>query len=305
MNTLGLAAPLFPAGLITEAFMQNAWVAGTAVAIVAALVGFFVVLRGSSFVAHAVPRGSFAGAAGAVLVGQSTLLGLGVFALASALGIASLGNRRNHDAMTALVLVTALGLGDLFLSIGNAYAPEVFALLFGQIVGISRRDVYEILAISLATVALLGLAYRPLLLSSVNPQVAAARGLPLGPLNTLFLILVSVAATATVPVVGALLSFSLMVGPAAAATLVARSPRTALALGVGIAVLSIWISLWLAYLSNWPIGFFVSSLCLLAYIAARIARPRLDARYRSAGRTALGPDGGRAGTRAESGVQSR
>lgn len=274
MNLTVVLARLWPPGLFTEAFMQNAWAAGTAVAVVAALVGFFVVLRGSSFVAHAVPRGSFAGAAGAVLIGQNTLLGLGVFAVLSALGIASLGGRRNHDAMTALILVTALGLGDLFLTVGNAYAPEVFALLFGQIVGISRSEVFEIVAIAAATALTLALAFRPLLFVTVSPEVAAARRLRPGAFDLLFLLLVSVAAAATVPVVGALLSFSLMVGPAAAAGLLARTPRAAIWAGVAISVGSVWIGIWLADLTNLPIGFFVSTLCLVAYLAARIAKGR-------------------------------
>lgn len=274
MNLGQVLASVFPAQLVTESFMQNAWIAGTTVAVVAALVGFFVVLRGASFVAHAVPRGSFAGAAGAALVGQSSLLGLGVFAVLSALGIASLGGRRNYDAMVALVLVTALGLGDLFLAIGNAYAPEVFALLFGQIVGISRPEVLDILGISAFTAVLVALAYRPLLLASVSPEVARTRGVRVGAVDLLFLLLVSVAATATVPVVGALLSFSLMVGPAASASLLARSPRGAMGVGVALAVASVWVSVWLAYVSNWPIGFFVSALCLGFYVAARLGARR-------------------------------
>lgn len=272
MSAMPLLSQLWPPGLFTEAFMQNAWIAGTAVAVVAALVGFFVVLRGSSFVAHAVPRGSFAGAAGAVLISQNTILGLGAFAVLSALGIASLGGRRRHDAMTALVLVTALGLGDLFLTLGNAYAPEVFALLFGQIVGISRTEVSEILILSLALSLAFALTYRPLLFATVYPEAAAARGLRVGALDLLFLVFVSLAATATVPVVGALLSFSLMVGPAAAATLVTRTPGGALAAGVAFSLASVWIGMWLAYLTNWPIGFFVSTLCLVAYLVARVAR---------------------------------
>jgi len=262
---------LFPPGIFTLAFMQNAWVAGTAVAVVSGIVGFFVVLRGSSFVAHAVPRGSFAGAAGAVLIGQSTLLGLAVFALMSSLGIAVMRRGRENTVATALVLVAALGLGDFFLSIGNVYAPEVFSLLFGQIVGISRQQVFWVLVISLSIVVVVAFAYRPLLAQSVTPETAQVRGLRPRLMDAIFLVLVSAAATATVPVAGALLSFSLMVGPAAAASLLARRPATAMALGVGMAALSLWIALWLSYVTSWPIGFFVSSLCLLAYVVARLS----------------------------------
>ncbi len=252
--------------------MQNAWMAGSAVAVVSAVVGFFVVLRGASFVAHAVPRGSFAGAAGAVLVGQSSLLGLGLFALLSSLGIALLGRRRRGAVATALVLVAALGLGDLFLSIGNVYAPEVFALLFGQVVGISRADVYFVGSLALAVVLVVAWLYRPLLMHSVSAEVAEVRGLRPVLLDGIFLLLVAAAATATVPVVGALLAFSLMVGPAAAASLLAKRPSTAVFLSIALALVSVWISLWLAYITSWPIGFYVSAWSLVAYLAVRLGQ---------------------------------
>ena len=116
-------------------FMVNAWIVATIVAVVAGAVGFFVVLRGSAFVAHAIPNGSFAGAAGASLIGVSTLIGLGVFSLGGALGIGLLSRRGRHDVATALTLVFMLGLGALFLSFSVEYAPEVYSLLFGEVLG--------------------------------------------------------------------------------------------------------------------------------------------------------------------------
>src|ERR1700684_1560755 len=114
-------------------FMVNAWTVGSIVALVAGVVGFFTVLRGSAFVAHAIPNGSFAGAAGASLIGVSTLFGLGVFSACRALGIGLLGRRGRHDVATALTLVFMLGLGALFLSFSVEYEPEVTSLLFGEV----------------------------------------------------------------------------------------------------------------------------------------------------------------------------
>src|SRR6202453_384813 len=116
-----------------SSFMINAWEIGTIVAVVAGVVGFFVVLRGSAFVAHAIPNGSLAGAAGASLIGGNTILGFGVFALFGALGIGVLGRRGRHDVATALALVMMLGLGALFVSVRAEYAPEIYSLLFGEI----------------------------------------------------------------------------------------------------------------------------------------------------------------------------
>ncbi len=112
-----------PVAVVFSGFMVNAWTVASIVAVVAGVVGFFTVLRGSAFAAHAIPNGSFAGAAGASLIGVSTLLGLGVFSLAGALGIGLLGRRGRHDVATALALVMMLGLGALFLSFSEEYAP--------------------------------------------------------------------------------------------------------------------------------------------------------------------------------------
>src|SRR5215831_5057838 len=114
-------------------FMVNTWTVATIVAVIAGVVGFFVVLRGSAFPAHAIPKGAFAGAAGASLLGISTLTGLAVFSVLGALGIGWLGRRSRHDVATALVLVMMLALGAAFLSRTTEYEPEVFALLFGQL----------------------------------------------------------------------------------------------------------------------------------------------------------------------------
>src|SRR6202142_99403 len=121
-------------------FMVHTWIVATLVATVGGAVGFFVVLRGSAFVAHAVPNGSFAGAAGANLVGINPIVGLGVFSLGGALGIGLLSRRGRPDVATALTLVFMLGLGALFLGFSVEYAPEIYSLLFGEVLGISSNE---------------------------------------------------------------------------------------------------------------------------------------------------------------------
>src|SRR5271165_3501954 len=121
--------------------MLNAWIVASIVAIVAGVVGFFTVLRGSAFVAHAIPNGSFAGAAGASLIGVSTLVGLGVFSFGGALGIGLLSRRGRHDVATALALVMMLGLGALFLSFSAEYSQQVYSLLFGEVLGIASNAI--------------------------------------------------------------------------------------------------------------------------------------------------------------------
>src|ERR1700677_3625597 len=143
-------------------FMLNAWEVASIVAVVAGMGGFFVVLRGSAFVAHAVPNGSFAGAAGASLISINTLIGLGVFSVAGALGIGLLGRRGRHDVATALTLVFMLGLGALFLSFSVEYAPEIYSLLFGEVLGISTTELAPTAGLAVLCLAAVGGLYRPL-----------------------------------------------------------------------------------------------------------------------------------------------
>jgi zinc/manganese transport system permease protein len=250
-------------------FMVNAWTVATIVAVVAGLVGFFTVLRGSAFVAHAVPNGSFAGAAGASLVGVNTLVGLGVFSLCGALGIGLLGRRGRHDAVTALALVMMLALGSLFLSVGGQYAPEVESLLFGEVLGISANQVAPTAALAAVCVLAVALLYRPLTLSSVLADVGEARGVSAFGMELCFLALVALAATMTVPVVGTLLFFSLAIGAPAAARSFADRPPVAMALSVAIALIIAWSAIAASYTTNYPVGFFVGSGSAVAYALGR------------------------------------
>ena len=250
-------------------FMTNAWLVGTIVAVVAGTVGFFIVLRGAAFVADAVPQGAFAGAAGASLLGISTLVGLAVAALIGALGIGWLSRRGRRDVATALALVVLLGLGALFLSFSTEYAPEIYSLLFGEVLGVSSDEILPIAILAAVSVAAIVALYRPLLLSSVMPELAEARGIRPARVETLFLVVVALATSMTLPVVGALLIFSLMIGPPAAARSVTSKPLPALVLSAVIAVVVLWISIASAYQTNWPVGFFVGALGAVCYAAGR------------------------------------
>ena len=245
--------------------MVDAWVAGSIVAVVAGVVGFFTVLRGSAFVAHAVPQSAFAGAAGASLIGVSSIAGLGAFSFLGALGIGLLGRRGRHDVATALAVVMMLGLGSLFLSFSTEYAPQIFALLFGEVLGVSRGELLPIGLIGLACIAAIALLYRPLMLASVAPEVAEAGGTPEHRMEMAFLLVMALATTMAVPVVGALLIFSLLIGPPAAGRCFADRPSTALGLSVLIALATVWVSIAASYLTNLPIGFLVGSLGALDY----------------------------------------
>jgi zinc/manganese transport system permease protein len=250
-------------------FLINTWITASVVAIVAGLVGFFVVLRGSSFLAHALPHGAFAGAAGATLLGLDPILGMGVFAVGGALAVSTLGRRGRNDVVIALSLVVMLGFGALFLSLGNQYSAEVFALLFGQILGVSSAEVLPIVAIGVLCIVAVLVAYRPLMLASVLPDQAKARGISTFPVSVFFSFIVALATTMSVPIVGALLMFSLLVGPPAAARLFTADPLRAIPLSIGLALITVWVSIAAAYLTSLPVGFFVTALSALLYGAGR------------------------------------
>ncbi|MCW3019316.1 MAG: metal transporter permease [Solirubrobacterales bacterium] len=251
-------------------FMVNAWEVASIVAVVGGVVGFFTVLRGSAFAAHALPNGSFAGAAGASLIGASTLLGLGVFALAGALAIGLLGRRGRHDVATALALVMMLGLGALFLSFSEEYAPAVYSLLFGEVLGISSTDIAPTAILGLVCVLAVAVLYRPLMLSSILPEVSEAHGVSRLRMEMLFLVVLALATAMTVPVVGTLLIFSLMIGAPAAARSFTDRPLPAMALSIAFALVIVWSAIAASYETNYPVGFFVGSASAAAYALGRV-----------------------------------
>jgi zinc/manganese transport system permease protein len=250
-------------------FMINTWIAASIVAVVAGTVGFFAVLRGSAFAAHVLPQGAFAGAAGAALLGLSTILGLAVFAVLGALTIGLLGKRGRHDTVTALTLVLMLGLGALFLSFSVEYAPEIYSLLFGEVLGVSRSELIPIGLLGLAAVLAIVTLYRPLLLSSVMSDGAEARGLNTRRIELCFLLVMALATSVTVPVVGTFLMFSLMIAPAGSARTLTGNPLGALALSILIALATVWVAIAAAYETNWPIGFYVGTIGAAGYALAR------------------------------------
>jgi zinc/manganese transport system permease protein len=245
--------------------MANTWMVATIVAVVAGVVGFFVVLRGSAFPAHAIPKGAFAGAAGANLLGINTLFGLGALALLAAFGIGRLGRRGRSDVSTALALVMMIGLGALFLSRSTEYEPQIFSLLFGEVLGVSTTEILPVAGLGLLSIAAVACLYRPLMLSSIVPDIGEAKGIRAYRMEMAFLVVVAVATTMTVPVVGALLIFSLMIGPPAAARSFTDRPLLAMGLSVVIALLTVWSSIAISYVSNWPIGFFVGAFGAVAF----------------------------------------
>ena len=227
-------------------FMVNAWTVATIVAVIAGVVGFFVVLRGAAFPAHAIPNGAFAGAAGASLIGVNALVGLGTFSVLAALGIGALGRRGRHDVVTALALVMMLALGALFLSQTTGYEPEIFSLLFGEVLGIASNEICR--WPSSGALYLCGVRA----LSPSGHVICRARdrrgqGYQSHTLRWRSWSYSPSPPQMTVPVVGALLIFSLMIGPPAAARSFTDRPPVAITLSVAIALVTVWSAIAISF----------------------------------------------------------
>lgn len=254
-------------------FMLNGFAAAAVVAVVAGLVGYFLVLRGQSFAGHALSHVGFGGATGAALLGVSPLAGLVAMTLAGAVAMGLLGERlAQRDVAIGLVLSLSLGLGMLFLHFFTAHATQATALLFGNVMAVDAATVWTLLA--LGTASLLGLAViaRRLLFASVQPELAEARGIGLRGVSVLFLAIVALATVGCVQIVGVLLVFSLMVGPAAAAQQLTARLGLGLALAAGLALAEAWLGLTLAYYTDWPTSFWITALSATAYLAACLPR---------------------------------
>jgi zinc/manganese transport system permease protein len=255
-----------------SSFMLNTWIVGSLVALVAGVAGFFVVLRGTTFAAHALPLGTFPGAAFAGLLGVNPLYGLVAFAGLGVLGIFELSRAQRSDVATALTLIFLLGLGTLFLSLSSQYANGVYALLFGEILGVSDAAILPVAVIAGLVITSVALFFRPLLLSAVSTDLAAAGGVSSRRTELLFLALIALATAAALPVVGALLVFSLMVGPPSLARSLTNAPLAALCASGGIALVMVWAAIALSYTTNDPIGFFVGTQAAVCYAAGRLVR---------------------------------
>jgi zinc/manganese transport system permease protein len=251
-------------------FMQHAFEAGTMVAVIAGITGYFVVLRRSAFTAHAFSEIGFAGAAGAVLWGIPPIVGLLLGSSLGGLAIASLGRRAaNRDTQIGIVLAFALGLGLLFLRLYTGYASEAYSILFGEILGVSWDEVLLTLVAGAAILIVIGVLYRPLLFASLDEDVAEAKGMPMLVIGTAFLLVVAVAVSFAVQVTGVLLVFSLMVTPAATAQYLSSRPQQAMMISVGIALMATWVGLFIGYYTIYPVSSFITGIAFGFYLLVR------------------------------------
>lgn len=261
--------------VMTTPFMRNALLAGTIVALVAGLLGYLVIVRSSSFAAHALAHIGFPGATGAILLGLPVTLGLAVFCIGGGLAIGGLGRRAvDRDVVTGTVLAFATGVGVLFASLATRGASAVTSVLFGNLLGVSPGQLVVFSGFALVIAVAVVVTFRPLLFASIDEDVAQARGLPVRALGTVFMVLLALVVTMAVQVVGTLLLFALVVTPAATAIAWTPRPARAIAAAVGIGLVSVWSGLTASAMFNLPPSFFIVTIATAVWFATWLAARR-------------------------------
>jgi zinc/manganese transport system permease protein len=254
-------------------FMRSAFAAAAIVAVVSGLVGTFLVMRGQTFAGHALAHVGFTGATGAVLIGVPPIWGLVVLTVLGGVGMGLLGERvGERDVAIGIVLAVSLGFGLLFLHFFTAYASQATALLFGNVLGVDSPTLWTLLVLGLVSVTALAVLSRPLLFASLQPELAEAKGVNLRLVSVLFLAVAALAVAECSQIVGVLLVFTLMVGPAAAAQKLTTRLASGLALSVALALAEAWLGIALAYWTDWPSSFWIATLSGVAYLAAALWR---------------------------------
>jgi zinc/manganese transport system permease protein len=282
--------------ILTSAFMRNALLGGTLVALAAGLIGFFIVVRNSAFAAHALAHIGFPGATGAVLLGLPVTVGLATFCIGGALIIGALGKRADErEVATGTVLAAATGLGLFFSSLATKSSSTVTNVLFGNLLAVTHEQLITFTVAVTVLALVVGFVYRPLLFASVNPEVAGAKGVPVRLLSVVFMALLGLAVTMAVQAVGTLLLFALVVTPAATAIMLTARPGLAMAVSTVLAIVSVWLGLALSAMFNVPPSFvIVSIVCVIWLVVWAVAqRTGVDQKIPTTSHGALIADPGR------------
>jgi zinc/manganese transport system permease protein len=268
-----IATMTTPTAMLDYDFMRTAFVASGLAAVLAGTVGFFLVLRGQTFAGHALSHVGFTGATGAILFGLSPLAGLVGFTLVAGIGMGLFGEKlATRDVAVGMMLSLALGLGLLFLHFYTAAATQAAALLFGNVLGVDSSALLTLAVLAVASLFALAMIVRPLIFASLESELAEARGVPVRFVSVAFLAIVAIAVAECAQIVGVLLVFTLMVGPAAAAQNFSRRLLGGVILAAALALAQAWGGLTLAYYTDWPTSFWITALSGIVYLMSLVVR---------------------------------
>ncbi len=250
--------------------MQHAFIAGTMAAILAGIVGYFAIIRHLAFAAHALGHIGFAGAAGALLFGMTPIVGQFILTVFAAFGISLLGERiSKSDMAIGIILSFCLGLGTLFLYLYHGFAGQASVILFGNLLGVSNQDLKLMFWLMLISLIALSFISRPLFFSSLEPELAEAKGISPFTIGLFFIVIMAIAVTLASQVVGVILVFTLLVGPAAIAIQCTRYFWSGMIVSVLISIGIVWLGISLSYFTDWPISFWISALTFVFYLLSK------------------------------------
>lgn len=248
-------------------FVQNALIAGTFAAILGAIVGYFVIVRNAGFAAHALSHIGFAGAAGAPLLGLSSLEGMLLLTVGSGVLMGAAGDKlHRRDLAIGMVLSMALGLGVLFLKLYSTFAGQAKTILFGNIFGVSQQQIVEMIVLSILSLGALAIFSRRLLFASTQPRLAEARGLSLPGLSMAFMAVLAVSVTLASQIVGILLVFTLVIAPAGIALRLCRSFWLGIFASIVLGVVAVWVGILLDCVTGYPATFWITALFFVLYL---------------------------------------
>ena len=274
-------AAIFAPGLFTSSPVQIAALVCAVVAVVAGAVGMFTVIRGQSFAGEALGDIGTTGGAAAYLIAAGPLWGFAAIAVAGAAAMELIGIQRprGRDVATGIVLGAGLGVAALLLyidTVQDSTTGATFTIVFGSPFTITSSAIPVVIVLSVISLGLIVLLFRPLLLSSISPELAAARGIPVRLLGAGYLLALALTVALAAFTIGTILSTALLVGPAATALRLTRSPAKAVFAAALIGIATTWLGIVMAYDSydwpplgqGWPVSFFVVTLIFLAYLFA-------------------------------------
>jgi zinc/manganese transport system permease protein len=278
---------LFEPGLLSSGPVRTALLVGAVVAITSGVIGVFTVIRGQSFAGHSLADVATTGGSGAFLVGLNQFWGFLIAGIVAAALMEGIGvqRRRGRDVATGVVLGAALGAAALFLYLGTLQTSTTgasFTVLFGSIFVISPDTVPALIASGIVALAVVALLTRVLLLTSISPDLARARGVHVRTVGMIYLAALAVSVSLAAVAIGSVLSTALLIGPAATALRVTKSPGLAMVTSALTGIAATWLGIVLAYDSyywppfghGWPVSFFVVALVLVGYLLTYVKRPR-------------------------------
>jgi len=278
---------IFEPGLLSSGPVRTALLVGAIVAITSGIIGVFTVIRGQSFAGHSLADVATTGGSGAFLIGLNQFWGFLAAGAAAAAVMEAIGvqRRRGRDVATGVVLAAALGAAALFLYLGTQQTSTTgasFTILFGSIFVITSDTVPVLIASGIVALLLVAVLARVLLLTSLSPDLASARGVNVRLIGAVYLIALAISVSLSAVAIGAILSTALLIGPSATALRLTRSPVRAMAASAVAGVAATWVGIVLAYDSyywpphgrGWPVSFFVVALVLVGYLLTYLRRPR-------------------------------